>query len=100
MKATYKKPVVVRTEATSEEIEMAFDLLRHNLQRRIDKFGMGKHASPAESMGILLEEWKELIDAHQTNVVEDFAAEALDAGVTCIWAIVSLIQSIEKRNDA
>ncbi len=95
MKADYAKNTVKREMATKRDIEIAFALLRQNLERRIQKFGMGKHASPAESMGILLEEWKELIDAHQSNILDDFAAETLDVGVTAIWTIVSLVFGIE-----
>lgn len=88
----YAKQKVERNQASSVEVERAFALLRENLERRIDKFGWGKHASPAESMGILLEEWKELIDAHQGNDLDEFASELLDVGVTCIWGIVSLVR--------
>lgn len=87
----YAKQQIERNPASPIEVEQAFALLRENLERRIKKFGWGKHASPAESMGILLEEWKELIDAHQSNDLDEFAAEMLDVGVTCIWGIVSLV---------
>jgi NTP pyrophosphatase (non-canonical NTP hydrolase) len=96
MKGHFRRPHVERPQATEREIEWAFELLRNNLQKRIKQHGLEKHSSPAESMGILLEEWKELIDAHQSNDTNEFAQEMLDVGVTCIWAIVSLIIDLEK----
>lgn len=92
----YAQQRIERNKANPTEVEKAFELLRSNLERRIRKFGWDKHVSPAESMGILLEECKELIDAHHSNNLDEYASELLDVGVTCIWGIISLL-SLESQ---
>lgn len=75
--------------ATSADVEEAISALKRNLDRRIDKFGLRKHISPAESLGILAEENHECIVAAQSNNVDDFLDEMMDVAVTGVWAWAS-----------
>lgn len=87
----FERKPVQRNLATTQEIELAIQLLRENLQRRIAKFGMGKHISPAESFGILHEEVVETAEELKQECLPLFVQEMLDVGVTAVWSVVSFM---------
>ncbi len=82
--------MIQRQLATDEEIDIAFRVLRDAVECRILKHGRGKWVSPHEALGILTEEWKESVDAVQSNDLRQITAEMIDCAVAGLWAYVSL----------
>jgi hypothetical protein len=79
-------------EASQSEIEAAIKLLVEGLNKRIAKHGRHKWRTRSESLGVLVEEYHELVEAKRINGpegMERFLDEMLDVAVTGVWAQVS-----------
>ena len=79
-----------REPASKTEISGVLQKLSEGLQKRIDKHGLGKFVSRAEALGVLAEEYHEVIEAIRGNNSQEFLDEMMDVAVSAIWAIVSL----------
>jgi len=85
----------MRTEANFGEIQVALDALRSTLQRRLDQHGKGKFCSTHEGLGVITEEYHELVDAVQSNEPSDYKSECLDVAVAAFWAYLSAPSSLD-----
>jgi NTP pyrophosphatase (non-canonical NTP hydrolase) len=85
--------MAIRDQANDFEIESLKITFSEELEKRIKKHGKGKFISPAESLGVLCEEYKEVIDAVQSNITEKIFNEMIDVAVASMWAVLSLNQS-------
>ncbi len=83
------RPIVFR-QYVREAIEAATE----KLNRRLHKKGYGAFVSKHEILGILTEEYKELIDAVQSEPVNggrnSVRAELLDIVVGCLFGVASI----------
>jgi len=72
---------------TKREILYLFGAM---LDRRIEKHGSGAFSNAHEGLGVIAEEYHELLEAVRTNDQEQVAREAIDVAVAAIWTVVSL----------
>lgn len=68
-------------------VKIARQALKDKIEYRMTQKGPQSYASVHEALGIITEEYKELIDAVQSNNREHVMAELLDVAVGCIFAI-------------
>ena len=71
---------------------MAVELLLMNLRKRLDRHGYNSHASAHEGLGIITEEYHELIQAVGSDQNHRVIDEALDVGVACLWLVATLLE--------
>jgi NTP pyrophosphatase (non-canonical NTP hydrolase) len=68
-------------------VKIARKALKDKLNYRMKQKGPQSYASVHEALGIITEEYKELIDAVQSNDRKHVMDELLDVAVGCIFAI-------------
>lgn len=78
-----------RTQATATTILGVFQQVHEKLQQRLSQKGRGCFASSHEALGIVTEEYHELVAAVGSNNPTDVDAEMLDIAVAAIFSIVS-----------
>lgn len=77
------------------DVENVLSSLRHKLMYRVQQYGDHGYASVHEILGLITEEYKELIDAVQEDKSEDkhkIYGELIDIAVGCVWACMSIGQ--------
>lgn len=79
-----------RDMLTSKNLDDALDYLKAQIIRRLNQKGEGIFASRHEILGIITEEYSELIDAVHQRQITDIRDELLDIAVGCIFAIASI----------
>lgn len=77
----------MRPEITQEEIDFGLDVLKLALSKRLEEKGLGIFVSPHEILGVITEEYKELIDAVHKN--DNVKGELLDIAVAAIFGYMS-----------
>lgn len=78
-----------RIEVGLEPIQYAMERLRWDLQRRLSEKGRLSYASRHETLGIITEEFLELVEAVKSGVGIDVESELLDIAVGCIFGVAS-----------
>ena len=81
-----------RPEVTDESLLEAINQATIAIGRRIEQKGRGAFVSSHEALGVIAEEYHELIDAVKNNDPMDVANESLDVAVGCIFTVASMIQ--------
>jgi len=84
-----------RTKATFEEIETIVMELQRKIAARLLNKGLGVFASNHEILGILTEEFHELVDAVKSDVSLEVRHELFDIAIGAMFGIVSI--DINKR---
>jgi hypothetical protein len=79
-----------RTAILDEQVFKVIELLVQNIGQKIEKHGRGAYVSRHESFGIIAEEKHELMLALHSNDLSQFAQEAIDVAVACIWSVASM----------
>ena len=79
-----------RTIISSHAQQLAFFSVETKLADRLEKHGLGGYVSAHETLGIVAEEYHELIDAVRSNNQDDVEAELIDIAVACIFGLASL----------
>ncbi len=77
---------LISDEAKAWAVKRVYDAMEMRLKQK----GPGSYASSHEVLGIITEEWKELIDAVQLNSMEDVDKELVDIAVGCVFAIACI----------
>lgn len=67
-----------------------------NLGRRIEEKGRDAFISSHEMLGVISEEYHELIDAVRQNDPVDVASELADIAVACIFSFASMLEAEEQ----
>ena len=80
-----------RVQVTRNHLNAAFDLLNARLDSRIDRHGDMSHASVHESLGVIVEEYNELLVEIHANNVQGSADEGIDLALAAIYMVASLI---------
>lgn len=80
----------MRKNITPEQVDEALRLTGEMLKRRLVQKGTLSYASTHEGLGIITEEFHELVDAVKSNDKDAFEKECLDVAVGCIFSIASL----------
>jgi NTP pyrophosphatase (non-canonical NTP hydrolase) len=79
-----------RAPIAEQEIEDAtMDIIAHT-KEEIKKKGCGTFASTHEILGVIAEEYHELVDAVRSNKVADVEEELLDITTACLFAIACI----------
>lgn len=83
---------MARKPVTKKSMNYAIDETLRKLVYRIEQKGGRSYSSNHEALGIITEEYYELIDAVKSNNNEHVKEELLDVAVGCLFAIASMKQ--------
>lgn len=81
--------MITRRGISERVIDQAFDEQKEHLERRLEQHGPGEYASTHESLGIVTEEYYELIDAVKANDSEAVVKELQDIATACLVGIAT-----------
>lgn len=88
-----------RVFVSQSVLQSAVALTVEYLKRRLEKHGVYSSIGPHETLGIITEEYQELIGAIHGNNREETKRELIDIAVSCIFGLASLNQQdIDKDN--
>lgn len=76
-----------RPQVPSIAVNQAITATVLKLDERLKRYGHGTYASRHEALGIVAEEWHELVEAVKGNDVSEFEQELIDVAVGCIFAL-------------
>jgi NTP pyrophosphatase (non-canonical NTP hydrolase) len=79
-----------REQITQEQIEKVIENFKWKLQERLREKGFGTFASSHEILGIITEEYKEMLDAVHKNNIESLKLELMDIAVGAIFGIACI----------
>lgn len=82
----------VRPQISEEVLLKTLEEVTKNVGTKIQRKGRGVYVSHHEALGIITEEYKELIDAVQSNNPVEVASEMMDVAVGAIWGLASMLQ--------
>ncbi len=88
-KARERKPFVIRPEVSFDELKALAGEVFGAVNYRIERHGRGAFAGPHEGLGVITEEFHELVDAVRSNDPKEVQKEAMDVLVGCLWLIAS-----------
>ena len=80
----------MRVQTFIEDREKAVESVANKLEYRMGQKGTKTFISTHEILGVIAEEYDELIDAVRNNHHGDIREELRDIAVACIFAIVSI----------
>jgi NTP pyrophosphatase (non-canonical NTP hydrolase) len=75
-----------RPHITDHDVQESLQLLHLSIQRRLKEKGRGAFASPHEALGVITEEYQELIEAVQSDDPEQVIFKLMDVAVAAIFA--------------
>ena len=79
-----------RITVTEEHLQATMERVEYVLRHRIAKVGSGAYASRHEALGVIAEEYHELVDAvRDNNNRQRFIDECFDVAVAAIFALAS-----------
>lgn len=81
-----------RNEVSDESLLAAIEAITVNTGKRIEKHGRGAFVSNHEALGVVVEEYHELVGAVTQNDPVDVASELTDVAVSCVFALASMIE--------
>lgn len=81
-----------RVFVTDSVLQSSVALTVEALKRRAKKHGVFSYIGPHETLGIITEEYQELIGAIHDNNREETKSELIDIAVSCIFGLASLNQ--------
>lgn len=82
----------ILVENVEAEVDPVLAIIGNKLHSRLEEKGKHTFISPHEILGIVTEEYKELIDAVQADKLAILEHELIDVAVACVWGLVSLYQ--------
>lgn len=80
-----KKKKLNRENIKEESLSKTFFDLRKKLNSRLERKGYGSFASIHEGLGVIAEEYDELLEAIRTNNHKKIEQELLDVEVGCLF---------------
>lgn len=86
---------VTRPEYDRDDMAVVLEDLAAHLNARL-KHGPGVYASPHETLGVVAEEYDELLEAVRSNDAADTAKELMDVAVGALFGIVSLMKTTNR----
>lgn len=84
-----------RPQISDEVLNRTLEEMVRAVGRRIENRGKGAYYSPHEGLGIIAEEYHELLEAVRGDDVVHVASEAMDIAVGCIFLVASFLQKEE-----
>jgi NTP pyrophosphatase (non-canonical NTP hydrolase) len=85
-----------RPEVSDEILLKAIEALTVNLGRKIEKHGRGAYVGNHETLGIVAEEYHELVEAVRQNDPVDVANELMDVAVGALFGVASMMEKEER----
>lgn len=82
-----------REQIDTLRLDGAMTMLEDQLLFRLGEKGYGTFASSHEILGIVAEEYTELIEAVRSNKKENVKNELLDIAVACVFAVACMEQN-------
>lgn len=89
-----------RPEVSDKILLAAIEALTVNLGRKIEKHGRGAYISNHETLGIVAEEYHELVEAVRQNDPVDVANELMDIVVAGLFGVASMMEKEERLKSA
>lgn len=80
-----------RPQVSDEVLLKAIEIVTHHVGLRIQKHGRGAFASNHEGLGVMAEEYHELMEAVKNNDDQNYAEEMIDLAVGGIFGLASKI---------
>ena len=77
----------MRKVISKEEVEEAVAVIVAKLHFRLQQKGPRSYASTHEALGIITEEYHELVEAVKLNDMDAFEKECIDVAVGCIFSV-------------
>jgi len=84
-----------REQATEEDIEKSIDWLRDEFHRRIREKGPGIFKSRHEILGVVTEEYQELMEAVHSEDIHKVRNELLDIAVAALFGVTSIYKGVD-----
>lgn len=85
-----------RLDVTDAQLLQAIEVLTRNVGKRMEQHGRGSFVSAHESLGVITEEYQELVTAVKSNDPMDIAQELMDVAVGAIFGAASMIAIAEE----
>ena len=82
-----------REDITNINIGIATQELLNKLKYRLEQKGYHSFASTHEILGIITEEYHELVDAQKSNNISEIRHELLDVAVACLFGVACIEQN-------
>jgi NTP pyrophosphatase (non-canonical NTP hydrolase) len=89
-----------RPEVSDQILLAALDAMTVRVGQKIEKHGRGAYISNHETLGIVAEEYHELIDAVHQNDPVDVANELMDIAVAALFGVASMMEKEERLKAA
>lgn len=80
-----------RPDIKDEHLTVALEALLQAIQKRIDKHGRAMVASDHEGLGVITEEYIELVEAVKDNNRDAIIEELFDVAVSCVITVASVV---------
>lgn len=84
-----------RLEITDEQVLKALEIITLRTGDRMKQHGKLAHASKHESVGIIMEEVQEMLEAVRLDDTKPFIDEVVDVVVSGVWTLASVIAGSE-----
>ncbi|HHX95091.1 MAG TPA: hypothetical protein GX691_04620 [Clostridia bacterium] len=82
----------MRQQITEEQVKAAVEKVIEKLYYRLEQKGFGTFSSRHEILGVMTEEYNELVEAVHTNNHQEMREELLDLAVGAIFSVACLDQ--------
>lgn len=86
-----------RSVISDADIDEVCRIVRQWMASRLEKHGRGAFVSPHEILGVVAEEYDELLEAVRKDSVSLVMAELTDVAVACLFGLASLRHAYEKK---
>lgn len=83
--------ITPKPKVSKQTIKQTFALLQEELQKRLEQKGDGIFVTPHETLGVVTEEYFELVEAIRTNDDEETVKELFDLTVASFFGVISLM---------
>jgi 16S rRNA C1402 N4-methylase RsmH len=81
-----------RIKIKSESLRISLGLISNKTAQRLIEKGDGSFVSTHEALGVITEEYQELVEAIKSNDIDKVKKELLDLGVACHFSLACFIQ--------
>lgn len=89
-----------RPQVSDEILLKAIEVITVGLGKRLQDKGRGAFSSSHEALGVITEEYDELLDAVRGNDIVDISNETIDIAVACVFSIASFLEKEEELSKA
>lgn len=89
---------VQRPQVSTENLLKASEIVMVMIGKRLEQYGKGAYLSAHEMLGMMTEEYEELIGAVHSDSDDQIASELEDIAVVAIFGIASMLQASENRD--